>query len=63
MGDERAQIRHQKAEGGRMKIKFFLAWYDIWIGIYISRKDKKAYICPFPCCVIMISLKEPQNER
>ncbi|KKN67485.1 hypothetical protein LCGC14_0460820 [marine sediment metagenome] len=39
-----------------MKIKFFLAWYDLWIGIYISRKKRKIYICPFLCCVFEISL-------
>lgn len=39
-----------------MKIRFFLAWYDLWVGIYVSRKDKTLYICLLPCCVIMISL-------
>lgn len=46
-----------------MSIKFFLAWYDLWMGLYISRKDRRLYFCPLPCCVIMIALKEGRNEK
>jgi len=48
-----------------MKVKFFFAWYDFWVGFYYSRKDRRLYICPVPCCVLMISWhrhKEPDVE-
>ena len=41
-----------------MKIKIFFAWYDLWIGFYIDRKNKCLYICPLPTLVIKISQEE-----
>lgn len=45
-----------------MKVKLFLAWYDLWIGIYFARKDRAVYICPLPCCVIKIWLKPVSTD-
>ncbi len=39
-----------------MKISIFLAWYDIWIGLFWDRKEKIAYFCPFPMVVIKIRM-------
>jgi len=39
------------------KIKFFFRWYDIWIGVYIDRKNKILYVCPIPMFGIKINLK------
>ena len=40
-----------------MKINFFLAWFDLWIGAYWDVKKKILYICPLPCCVVKIQRK------
>lgn len=32
-----------------MKVVFRFIWYDIWIGIYIDRKNGRVYFCPLPC--------------
>jgi hypothetical protein len=32
------------------KVKFFFAWYDIWVGVFVS-SDHSVYVCPLPCCV------------
>ena len=37
-----------------MQIKFFFAWYDLWIGAYWSKQKETLYICPLPCCVIAL---------
>jgi len=37
-----------------MKVKFFIAWFDMWIGAYWSKQHKTLYICPLPCCVIAL---------
>lgn len=34
-----------------MQIKFI--WYDLWIGVYIDRKGRRVYVCPFPCIVLI----------
>lgn len=46
-----------------MKIKFFLAWYDFWVGIYHPPGKKKLYFCPLPCCVFMVSWRANEQER
>ena len=33
----------------RVKIRPMFAWYDLWIGIYIDRKNSRAYVLPLPC--------------
>ena len=37
-----------------MKVKFFFAWYDFWIGFFYDQYKETLYICPLPCCVIKI---------
>ena len=34
------------------KVSFFIAWYDIWVGLFIDNKKKIWYFCPLPCIVI-----------
>lgn len=40
-----------------MKVSFFFAWYDMWIGAFYDQKKRTLYICPLPCCVVKV---EPQ---
>lgn len=37
-----------------MKITPFFRWYDLWIGIYIDRKNRTVYICPIPMVGIKV---------
>lgn len=40
------------------KISVRFVWYDIWVGIYIDRKNRSIYFAPIPCIVFEIKLKE-----
>ena len=42
-----------------MKVKVFFAWYDLWIGLYVDRKGKRAYFCPLPCLVVCFDWNKP----
>lgn len=37
-----------------MKVSFFFAWYDFWVGLFYDRAKHTLYICPVPCVVIKI---------
>lgn len=40
-----------------MKISFFLAWYDLWVGAFYDQNKCILYVCPLPCCVFKIEKK------
>ena len=44
-----------------MKLKFFFAWYDLWIGAYWDRKQRTLYICPLPMCVVSFQFSPSQR--
>lgn len=46
----------------RVKIKIFVAWYDLWIGIFIDRKAKAIYVCLLPTIVIKIWMLPEESE-
>jgi hypothetical protein len=39
-------------EDDNKKFKFFFAWYDMWIGVFVDKKKKFIYFCPFFCVVL-----------
>lgn len=36
------------------KVSLFVAWYDIWVGVFIDMRKKIVYICLIPCLVLKI---------
>lgn len=37
-----------------MKIRPMLAWYDIWVGVFIDTSKRRVYVFPLPCLGIRI---------
>jgi len=48
-----------KFGGKNLKVCFFPAWYDLWVGLYIKPSAGwfTCYFVPFPCCVFLIEWK------
>lgn len=37
-----------------MSVRLLVAWYDLWVGVFIDVKGRKIYILPVPCVGIVI---------
>ena len=35
-------------------IKPIFAWYDMWVGAFVDRKNRRLYLFPFPCLGLRI---------
>lgn len=40
-----------------LKVSFFFAWYDAWVGAFYDQKKRVLYVCPLPFCVFKIERK------
>lgn len=40
-----------------MTVRTYIAWYDLWIGVYWDRKCRILYVCPLPTWVIEIRFR------
>lgn len=41
-----------------MKVTFQFLWYDMWVGAFWDTKKRVLYLCPLPCCVFKIELRD-----
>lgn len=39
-----------------MSVRVSFAWYDLWVGAYIDRKNRVLYVCPLPCVLITVTV-------
>ena len=44
------------------RVRLSLAWYDLWIGVFIDKQKHKLYICPLPAILITVNLKNKQVD-
>jgi hypothetical protein len=45
-----------------MRISPIIAWYDLWVGAYWDRKNRRLYILPVPCLGIVIDLSPKKTQ-
>lgn len=38
-----------------MRVKLYLAWYDLWVGVYVAWAKRTIYVCPLPTVVIEVA--------
>lgn len=43
-----------------MSLRFFFAWYDLWVGAYWSRQESALYVCLLPCVVLRVQCRRPE---
>lgn len=46
-----------------MKLRLLFAWYDLWVGAYWDRKERKLYILPIPCVGVVLEFKSGDSSR
>lgn len=42
----------------RTTARLIFAWYDVWVGAYWDRRNRRLYILPIPCVGIVIEFEE-----
>lgn len=42
------------------KVTFLFAWYDLWIGAYWDRTNRRLYVLPVPCFGIVLHFPAPE---
>jgi hypothetical protein len=45
-----------------MRVSFFFAWYDLWVGAFWDGKRRALYVCPLPCCVVKLDAGEGDTQ-
>lgn len=41
-----------------MSVRFLFAWYDMWIGMYWDRQNRRLYVLPLPMVGIVVTLSK-----
>lgn len=47
--------RHAGPRASVMTIRPIFAWYDMWVGVFVDRPKRRAYLFPIPCIGIVIT--------
>lgn len=42
-----------------MKVRFLFAWYDLWVGAYWDRANRRLYVLPVPCMGFVLDFGKP----
>lgn len=45
------------------RVRMFLAWFDLWVGLYWDRKARTLYLCPLPCVAVALEFGPPRDIR
>lgn len=47
-----------------MTVRPIVAWYDIWIGVFVDTAKRRVYILPLPCIGIIVEwAANPEASR
>lgn len=38
----------------RLRLRPMFAWYDLWVGVFIDRAKRRAYVFPLPCLGVVV---------
>lgn len=46
-----------------MKIRFLFAWYDLWVGAFWDRAQRRLYVLPLPCVGIVLEFAKDTTQN
>ena len=49
--------------GREVKIRPIFAWYDLWVGLYVDRANRRLYFLPIPMFGVVIEFPPPAPSR
>jgi hypothetical protein len=44
----------------RVKVRPFIAWYDLWVGAYWDVAKRRLYLMPVPCIGIVVDFNQTE---
>lgn len=45
-----------------MRIEPIFAWYDLWVGAYWDKANKRLYVLPMPCFGVVIDFARRSRD-
>lgn len=39
----------------KLRVRPICAWYDLWVGVFIDRAKRRAYVLLIPCVGLVVS--------
>jgi hypothetical protein len=45
-----------------MRIRVLCAWYDVWVGAFWDRGNRRLYLLPIPCVGLVLDFGGPTSE-
>jgi hypothetical protein len=50
-----------EATMANIRVRPLFAWYDLWVGAFWDRGNRRLYILPLPCLGVVIDFGEPRD--
>jgi hypothetical protein len=44
------------------RVRPIVAWYDLWVGLFVDRAHRRLYIFPVPCLGLVIQFGEGKRN-
>lgn len=45
-----------------INVRPIFAWYDLWIGVFVDKKKRRAYVLPLPCIGFVVQWGGANDE-
>ena len=44
------------------RLTLIVAWYDLWIGVFVDRPKRRVYVFPLPCVGVRVQIGRDDSD-